>query len=251
MNKTITGLLSVFAIIGWTETALAEDYTGCVTPGGTIIDIALGQSPARPCQNKHHIIHLDSNANQHVSAEIDLTALCKTLQAASIPPDLSLGCHSVPDVEVLGDVQRVWAPYDSFDENNETCGGMLKIAEDADRWGAGNLHWQLTGEGKRGATGGAFVERTHKIINAVEAPNDCALLCEDDEQCIGAIYDNPLDGSVVERECRIFHYSDSDRITPWNEFCAAGSPDFCKQKIDSLSVVWFLKAECDVDGSDS
>ena len=37
MNKTILGLLSVFVIIGWTETALAEDYTGCVTPGGTII----------------------------------------------------------------------------------------------------------------------------------------------------------------------------------------------------------------------
>ena len=45
MNKTITGLLSVFAIIGWTETALAEDYTGCVTPGGTIIEPCSGPEP--------------------------------------------------------------------------------------------------------------------------------------------------------------------------------------------------------------
>ena len=257
--RTILVLLAAF-LLGGTQSAQAIDYTGCVTPGGTIVDLALGESPAKPCSNKESIIHLDdTNANQHVTAHFDLSALCKVLDDLTPPSaDLeALGCPSDPLAVVDGTVQQVFTPslsnpdgWDSFDENNETCEGMLKIAEDVDRWGEKNYHWQLTGEDMRGEDpsnpppGGAYVARTHKILDGLDAPKDCQKLCEDDEQCIAAFYNNPLDSNYTERDCRIFHYSDSNRITMWNEYCGSGSPAICKEKIAETLIFWFLKANC-------
>ena len=247
--------------VGGVGTAHAEDYTGCVTPGGTIIHLALGQSPAKPCKGKLHIIHLDdTNANQHVSAQINLPELCKVLHllGASGTDYKELGCHSDPTLAPPGEVQLVRAPtllgggIDSFDENNETCNGMLKIKNDAARWGAANYHWELTGENKRGQPGGAMVARTLKLlqdgtqggINGV-----CATACKNDPQCIAAFLDDHLSVNLdagVERDCRIFHYSDSPQVNHWNEYCASAGEAFCKQEIGTGAHQWYLRATCDV-----
>ncbi len=49
-------VLSAVLLLG-IGTAQAADYTGCVTPGGTIIHVGPGDTPLKPCNRNQEVIH--------------------------------------------------------------------------------------------------------------------------------------------------------------------------------------------------
>ena len=74
-----TALLAVLFMATGMAQAEVSAWTGCVTPGGTIIHLTRGDTPAEPCQGKQALVHLrDEAAFQNADANYKQGAISST-----------------------------------------------------------------------------------------------------------------------------------------------------------------------------
>jgi hypothetical protein len=212
----------------------ASDFTGCVTPGGTIIAVAPGPSPLRPCEPNQTVIHIDGRvAKQAFDVHWNPLVVCEALwqlgeqSTANIADQLEdLGCPSHPDLPAPSGQPLVKVlPTFDFDEQNldaKNC-GILKI-EQRPEWGP-SYHWVVDGgttQDPEGSPGGVVFKE--KLIYFEDADDDCYPLCESDDQCIAAQLHRGLrktegGSDILFWTCRTFHYNDNVD-EPWHELCA-------------------------------
>ena len=230
----------------------ADDYTGCLTPGGTIIHVAEGASPLKPCSRKQTVIHLDGRvAKQTHALHWRPAAVCEALRkldtSGSIEEQLiQMGCPSTKVEKPIGTVvARVTAhDFSSIDINGNpdarSC-GILTI-ENRDEWGGG-YHYVVAG----GSTGdpdgppGGYVASEVAMPLGDDGVGDCEFLCKTDPNCIAATYDIALGGPEF-RTCRTFHYSDHAGTQPWHSLCGFSESGFgsCEQNLSS-STAWWIR----------
>lgn len=252
MLRVITiAALALFAVmLMGTDAVQANTWTGCVTPGGTIIHLAFGDSPAKPCGPRQDVIHLDSAvARQHNDANYNHAKVCEAFRslANTVPFDdilTQMGCPSVDPHLPAGTLRQITAPT-MIDNNYSVCDGAFKI-EHKDEWGAG-YHYAFYGDGpETDGKGGGFVAKSQKLYFD-GGQEECKLLCENDPECIGAYWNG---GQINEGEfllCETFHYSHKVE-GPWNILCG-WDPGYkngfgCGDELTSALRLW-VKCEDD------
>ena len=76
-----TALMFLYSF-AWTAKAETSAWTGCLTPGGTIIHVAQGDAPLKRCSRNQRLIHLrDEAAYQHTEANYDQAKICEAFHA--------------------------------------------------------------------------------------------------------------------------------------------------------------------------
>ena len=108
-----TTLALTAACLGTIGTAQAETsaWTGCVTPGGTIIHMAQGDAPLKDCSKNQRLVHLrDVAAYQHPEANYDQATVCEAFHSIGLVPIEileDLGCPSTPTLTVYSNRQMI------------------------------------------------------------------------------------------------------------------------------------------------
>jgi hypothetical protein len=221
---------------GTVQAAAADDYTGCLTPGGTLIHVAKGASPAKPCSKKQQVVHLDGRvAKQTYELHWKPAVVCEALRAldtgngnADIDSQLTaLGCPStavtMPGTKLVGPIDSLAFSFTDADGNPDALGcGILKI-EKRPEWGIG-YHWVVDGGATQDPQGpaGGYVAKEVVYNTVPDGAGECATLCENDDKCIAATYPGGLgsaSGGNAFRTCRTFHYSDNAGSQTWHDLC--------------------------------
>ena len=228
---TFTAILltAVFLISG--KPAQAADWTGCLTPGGTIIHVAKGKDPARPCVGQHRRVHFeDFQFNQHPEADYDQATICKAFHELLLSPELleELGCHPEPTNVILGDLRTVptcdiLGGFCVWEPDYSLCGGAMKIEANASGTG---YEWTLPG---------AFIRKSfvHNFVNDRQACRDA---CETDSECLAA--HQSVHAGASSATCLTFHKSDGIE-EPYRKYCGP-SQLLCSTSNEEL---WFLRCE--------
>ena len=225
---TILGvILALFGLLLFgSSTTLADSYTGCVTPGGTVIHLALGDSPKEPCARNMKLIHLNNDKHNEDTLYNHL-AVCTALgNAGAQQVDLdAMGCPKdpvVPDAYVIG------TPNFTFfnNEPHEFCG--LKL-EKRPQWGSlwhivvygsDDYSWDESDDPPvKTNNGGGYLAYTTKVYSGDVSANpfdDCRVICEGDDKCIAARVTNTPNN--VFEDCDVFHHNDQAMV-PYNIFC--------------------------------
>ena len=235
--------VATFLIIG---TAQADYYTGCVTPGGTIIHLAIGETPANACGHKQKLIHLNNDKNNDQTRYNHL-AVCAALDnAGAFDTDLqALGCPIdpvVPGPTVV--VELLTTPAFFNDAPHERCGVKL---EQNDKWGPG---WHIAVYGiddYTGADGGGYLASTSQVYSGGGGDHvaDCKAICEGDDKCVAARVTSTT--NHLFEDCDVFHHSDTVDV-PYNVFCGlqpgggVGTIGSCEAS-QVISNKWFVRCE--------
>lgn len=219
-------ILALIALLLTSSVAQADSYTGCVTPGGTVIHLRLGESPKEPCGHKMKLIHLNNDKHNRETLYNHL-AVCTALEnAGALAADLdAMGCPSDPVVPPAGHVLET--PNFTFFNNApyEWCG--LKL-EQRPQWGN---TWHIAVYGSEDYSwdesvdppvktnnGGGYLAYTTQVYaggQSADPIEDCRLICEGDDKCAAARVTNTL---RAFEDCDIFHHSDQVSV-PYNIFC--------------------------------
>lgn len=218
--------LSVALLLG-SRTVQAEVFTGCVTPGGTVIHLRLGETPKEPCSHKQKLIHLNNDKhNEHTLYHHEAT--CTALEnAGALEADLiAMGCPITPTIPPAS--YKLVQPPSSFYETapHEYCG--LKV-EQRPQWGTG---WHIVVYGSddyswdeaddppvHSNNGGGYLAYTTQVYSGDESASpqgDCQAICNDDDKCVAARVTNRPDHAF--EDCDVFHHSDTVGV-PYNIFC--------------------------------
>ena len=210
---TITALALVAVLLFGVDAAQAETWTGCVTPGGTIVHLAPGESPARRCGPQEKVIHLDDrHANQNPVANYDHAKVCAALLNAGADVGIltSMGCPNLPTLPPSAAIMQKVSPQDWLNNANDVC-GILGV-EQRPEWGVGYM-WVVKGD----THGGGFVANHQKLANEdPQHPAQCQALCDTDLSCIAAQY-NHVNPSPTG-DCTTYHHSDT-LLEPYHAFC--------------------------------
>ena len=67
MKKLMVGMMTLFLLGVWANSAQATLYTGCITPGGDIKNVAEGEEPSKPCGRNDSLIQWDEPDPEPVS----------------------------------------------------------------------------------------------------------------------------------------------------------------------------------------
>jgi hypothetical protein len=250
MKLSIITIILLFAVLlVGTGTVQAETYTGCVTPGGTIVHLAVGESPLKPCKNYQRRIHLDNrDARQNHDVDYNHAKVCEAFWQVGVSPEImeAMGCPDDPTAHAPGTVQDAYGI--SFDENDTVC-GVLKI-EKREEWGP-FYHWVIdgrTGDPLPEKGGGFVAAHTQVPIRETGEEDECKNLCDQDPKCIAALH-HPGDGTTQGvksnakiARCDIFHYSDSV-TTGWNDVCGIYGIQACKDAMEALNQRWYVRCE--------
>ena len=249
---TTLALTAMYAGIIGTAQAFESAWTGCVTPGGTIIHLAPGDTPLKRCSSRMQLIHLnDEAAHQNTDATHNQVASCEALHELGLSEEqiAKLGCPSTADLTRPGSVSETHVTGDNLVGNNFNVCNILKV-ESRPEWKDG-WHWVMPGGVVAGTQG-------FNSINAVEFADECQEECAIDDKCIAAWLkaDNPPSSHST---CRTFHYSDNPEGTEWNHFCGFdqgfGTVLGCADSIASDTTRWYVRVPegqtlSDCDGAD-
>ena len=223
-------LLSAVLLVGTSIGHAGNDYTGCLTPGGTIIKVAPGKTPAKPCRENQTIIHLDGRvAQQTFDIHWNPAAVCEALRTLAIKTpeaDINtqlegLGCPSVnvavPEEKPL---KQVFFPDFTNNDNDALGCGIMKLATNREEFGLGTYIF-VDGGSTQDPAGpeGGFVAKHKRYLFGPDAKTSCELLCDSDEKCIGAFLNESAQDLLWN--CYTFHYTDGVDI-PWNRFAGFG-----------------------------
>lgn len=205
-------LFAVLFMASGTAQASTSAWTGCVTPGGTIVHLALGDAPSQPCSQNMGLVHLrDTAAYQHTEANYEQAKMCEALHSLGLDPThlADLGCPSTPTLTRPGTVTRVHSQdyRDNVTAGNGAVCGIFAIEQN-------NTAFDFVVKG-------GFVDSTQPVpfIGGSEA---CRVLCVGDDKCIAAFYSGQA-GTVSAQTpnvgtCRVFHYSDQLN-DDWGHYC--------------------------------
>ena len=235
-----TTLALTAACLGTIGTAQAEvsAWTGCVTPGGSIIHLARGDRPKKPCKGNQVLIHLrDEAAFQNADANYKQGASCEAFRELKLS-DKALGnlnCASTATLPRPGIVTPVSGT--ALVSNNFNVCGILK-SETSESWKP-SYQWIVPG---------GFVVSTTKHPIGHGSAKACEQVCEGDAKCIAA--NSHRDRSLDFRTCRTFHYSDT--AIDWNHLCGyvqgfdpTGNHLGCADILGSGEDSWFVRVPDD------
>lgn len=245
MSKVITiTALALFAVLLMgTGAAQAESssWTGCVTRGGTIVHLAWGDTPAKPCSSNERLLHLrDEEAIQTHQATFDQKHLCEAFHALNLsaPALEKLGCPSTPTLRVEGVVSTHLSAADFSRNNFDVCGILqVKTDDQFSPW----WYWNVKG---------GFVAQTTQLPVLVgDYRQVCRSQCANDTKCIAAW----LEWKDVHDEfatCRIFHHSDALAAAgnDWHHICGLSQDRGqnvaafgCGDLAQSARAEWFIR----------
>jgi hypothetical protein len=207
-------LTAVCAGIVGTAQAETIAWSGCVTHGGSIIDVTQGYAPLKECAKKHRLIHFNDEtgpAGINPGALYDQENLCKALHALGLDgadPDAlaALGCHTestspqpiAATLQVITpDMMRATAPDYIVD-------GLLSIEPNAL---PGIFQYVLKKSYNVSTT--VFPQTTGLV------QTECQKACTNDPECIAAFV--AITGDELQF-CHTFHQSDS-LTTDWIRPC--------------------------------
>ena len=232
-----TTLALTAACLGTIGTAQAETsaWTGCITPGGTIIHMAQGDAPLKACSKNQQLVHLnDVAAFQHTEANYDQAKICAVFHSLFVAPSMleDLGCSSTPTLTRPGTVMHIEARNyrNNAAAGNEDVCGIFDI--------------EPSGEHSfRSIVKKGYVAST-SVIPITGAIDVCQEKCADDDKCVAAYFRSESPNSVAFQvgTCRTFHYSDSLSVD-WDHYCgfAEDGPFSCISDLSSVFNNWFVR----------
>lgn len=239
----MTLFVTAMLLTGTVQAELSA-WTGCVTPGGTIIHLARGDQPAKRCQENQQLLHLRNEAAfQNTDANYKQGASCKAFHELGLSATAleNLGCPSTPTLTKPGIVSGQVHGSTLVANNFDVC-GILKV-ETSDTW-TPSWHWVVP-------KGFIVANVTLPVVTGQQ--ENCRDLCVADDKCIAAYLDNTATtgghgGNLADFGlCRIFHYSDFSN-SDWSHFCGyhQGFDTMtritgCADKIDKIDDTWFVR----------
>jgi hypothetical protein len=252
LSITTVIILSVVLLLGHTTMSIAGQFTGCVTAGGTIINVAEGEEPLRPCRSNELLIHLEWNVKNPNLTQYNHIAVCNALESAGAHLDLlrAMGCPENPNTSnepVLAIGAQSWIGLFTAPDY-EWCGLKFERRED---WGS---LWHIAIYGTddyTGASGGGYRAKTIQVSQTAD-PGPAAICmehCQNDPQCIAASIDREMLGAKSGRltaDCDIYYHIDNT-TDPFNIWCGAGDTPFesnmfsCTTRFDA-QYQWFVRA---------
>jgi hypothetical protein len=231
----IVALAGALLLVG-TGATHAEDFTGCVTRGGTIISVAPGETPLGPCKPNERLIHLEWNVKNNPQTLYNHLAVCAALTGAGVDYATYLepmGCPKAPTVstDTVSEILKSSELFQGLDY--KSCGVAL---ENRPEWADG---WHIVVYGTEelvgGTTdykGGAHLAYTEKI-DIIAYPDNpgaqCQSICQGDEKCVAARFSGTnVPGSKAResrtiKDCDIFYHIDKAKLQ-YNLWCGT-SPD--------------------------
>lgn len=249
MKKLVpTTIVVLFAVILLADTGPVQafdSFTGCLTPGGTIIHMSPGDSPLKPCKRNETLIHLQERINRTFDAHYDHDKICEAFHELALSPAAlaDLGCPSTPTLTKEGTLIRV--SRDAMRGNNYNVCDILTIDQNPD-FGQG-WFW-IVEEG--------FVAEKVTFPQVPSGDTDCLDKCNGDDKCIAANYYEP----IIERDpkveqatiigiCEIYHHSDSLKYSDAG-FCGftrdallegGNLPFDCTQNVATSDNWWWVR----------
>lgn len=238
MPKLITiTTLAVFAVLlVGTSTAQAFDsFTGCLTPGGTIIHMAQGDAPKKPCNRNQTLIQLQQRVNREFDSHYDHDRICEAFHELNLSAQSldNLGCPSTPTLTKKGTLTRVTRAAMRSNNNYNVC-GILAIEENP-LFGAG-WFWVIK-------EGWAVDKFPTPIIGGDQ---ECFDKCDNDDKCIAAqwLETKPGTHTVDIGECTVYHHSDHLQFQN-SGHCGAtqdqGSFANCTELVQTENTFWWVR----------
>jgi hypothetical protein len=236
-SSAALALTAVCAGIVGTAQAETSAWTGCITPGGTIIHMAQGDDPLKACAPNQQLVHLnDVAAFQHTEANYDQAKMCEAFHELmlSAPALEKLGCPSTPTLTKPGTVERIFGQdyRDNEAIGNENVCGILGI-EPASSYG---FKYVLND---------GFVAST-EVIPLAGGLAACGVKCAADAKCVAANFIKTK-VNTSSGTCRTFHHSDALSVE-WSNWCGLskdgenGQPlSTCLANMDTTSSPWFVR----------
>ena len=264
---TISTLMSfaVLLIVTGTANADGQCYTGCITKGGTIVHMAPGLAPLKPCSKNEKAIQVCGSKHRDVQNEegkVEFTTFCKAFEKNGL--DLPDGCPDdgtgkfAPTNFSAYPVKRVGVHPGQLDifagtngEPFNLCDLMIAAAPNPP---AGEL--QLPGA--------YFFKRFEIVIQQRtgdpwdELEEACRLKCENDDFCVAAdlFYEGGQSGQGSQQyinrySCSIYHHSDA-LTSQFSESCGTSALDptefgvkqLCAEKASGVGTpvnIWFVR----------
>jgi hypothetical protein len=236
MKRTISiaAMVIVVWLLGGTGTAQAESsaWTGCVTPGGTIIHMAQGDAPLEECAKNQQLVHLnDVAAFQHTEANYDQAKMCEAFHSLFLDPMIleDLGCPSTPTLTKPGTVTRLFSSDYRANEaaGNENVCGIFDI--------------------EPGSSGFKYVVKSGFVASTAVIPlagglAACGEKCAADDKCVAANFVKTTT-NTTSGTCRTFYHSDSLSVD-WSHYCGFTiDKNFlsCLARIDTIESPWFVR----------
>jgi hypothetical protein len=226
LSTTLCTLAFALGALGLADTALAEAWTGCVTPGGTIIHMKQGDVPLKPCNKNQTVIHLtDEASKQNTNATYNHEVNCKALKSTGATATLlgELGCPVGTEQMPEGPMIRVTdvdpGPFTTVDCENDPSYSCIRVEN-------------------------AFVGRQFYVSNEGFDLNrtntsGCPTACQSDDRCFGAWLEsaNAEIPKSPELVCHLYYRSDT--LGAIENFCAGNRETCIAINLPLINPYWY------------
>jgi len=198
LSTTLCALAFALGVLGFADTALAEAWTGCVTPGGTIVRMKQGEVPLRPCSKNELVIHLtDKASKQNSNASYNHETNCKALESSGATPSLlvELGCplgtEPKPQGEPIPITRADTGPLSVVPCENDASTFCTRV--------------------ENAFIGRQFYVSNEGFENNLSPTSACPAACESDDRCFLSFLENAATAvkDYPQLVCHLYYRSDN------------------------------------------